>query len=541
MLFNSHSFVFVFLPVTLFVYFALGRLSRNWALRWIIVASLVFYAWWRPANVLIIVPAMLVNFGVAKAILYQNRHDNRAAAKIFLALGIVFNICVLGYFKYTNFLVSAATDVFGGSFTLKEIVLPLGISFITFQKIAFLVDVHGKRIESFRFQDFFSFVLFFPQLVAGPIVHYREMMPQFHDVPCKFRRDDVSVGLTLFFFGLFKKVVLADSIAPLVSSVFATADGGSSVSLLPAWLAALGFTFQIYFDFSGYSDMALGAARLFGIRLPVNFNSPLRSSSIIDFWMRWHVSLTRFLTAYLYNPLALFLTRRRLASGRAGYGGRNTSVGAFLQLLMLPTVVTMFISGIWHGAGYLFMIWGLMHGFYLTVNHAWRLFAQRLWPKSVRYQQVMRPIGWLLTFVAVAVSMVVFRSTSVDTASNIIFGMAGLNGIELPNSIYDKLATLGLSLTAMQISPGLPNYNNLRELVGWLLLIAPLGLLVPNTLQILDRFEPAIGVRPSEDSNFFATSIRWNPSLIWAVLLAIFAFAAVTNVGGYTEFLYWQF
>ena len=393
----------------------------------------------------------------------------------------------------------------------------------------------------FRFQDFFSFILFFPQLIAGPIVHYREMMPQFHSVPCRFDKENICVGVTLFFFGLFKKVVLADGMAPMVSSIFATADAGTPVSLLPAWAAALGFTFQIYFDFSGYSDMALGAARLFGIRLPVNFNSPLRASSIIDFWMRWHVSLTRFLTAYLYNPLALFLTRRRLATGRAGYGGKNTSLGAFLQLLMLPTVVTMFVSGIWHGAGYLFMIWGLMHGCYLTINHGWRLFAQRRWPKSAIYNRIMGPFGWLLTFVAVAASMVVFRATSVASAGNILRGMLGLNGIELPHSIYDRLGALESVLQSLGVSAGLTNFMNVRDLILWLFVAAPIGLLMPNTLQVLDNYEPAIGVRPTGTNRIFGVRINWSPSMLWATLVAAVAAASIANIGGYTEFLYWQF
>lgn len=541
MLFNSHFFIFVFLPATLFVYFSLGKLSRNWALRWVIISSLIFYAWWRPANVLIILPAMLVNFALAKFILASVRKEKSGLSNAYLSAGIVFNIAVLGYFKYTNFAFTAANDIFDSNFALQNIVLPLGISFITFQKIAFLIDVHGKRVEAFRFQDFFSFVLFFPQLIAGPIVHYREMMPQFHSARCAWNREDVSVGLTLFFFGLFKKVVLADGMAPLVSSIFAVADADTPISLLPAWLAAVGFTFQIYFDFSGYSDMALGAARLFGIRLPVNFNSPLRSSNIIDFWLRWHVSLTRFLTAYLYNPIALYLTRRRIASGKPGVGGRKTSVGAFVQLLMLPTVFTMFVSGIWHGAGYLFLIWGLMHGFYLSVNHAWRLFALRHWRDSGRYNTIMVPTGFVITFVCVCASMVVFRAASLDTAVNILTGMIGLNGIELPESIISRLSPITRLLPWLDISPDLKNFSNQVRLGIWIVLVAPIVLLLPNTLQITHRFKPAIDFPLGETPTLFGLRTEWQPSLIWAVLIAIVAFTAISRIGGYTEFLYWQF
>lgn len=309
MLFNSYEFIFVFLPLVVVVFFALGRASSAWALRWIIVASLFFYGWWRPLNVLIIAPSIIINFVLAHVLQRLGKQGNRRAAQAVLLVGIAFNVAFLGYFKYTNFLLGTINDAFGTQMVLARIILPLGISFITFQKIAFLIDVHAGRIESFTLQDYCLFVLFFPQLIAGPIVHYREMMPQFHGLSCRFDKDNVSVGLTLFAFGLFKKLLLADKIAPAVTPIYERAASGSSVALLSAWLAAVGFTLQIYFDFSGYTDMALGIARMFGIRLPPNFNSPLRATNIIDFWRRWHMTLTRFLTAYIYNPLALWFTR----------------------------------------------------------------------------------------------------------------------------------------------------------------------------------------------------------------------------------------
>ena len=222
-------------------------------------------------------------------------------------------------------------------------------------------------------------MLFFPQLIAGPIVHYREMMPQFQTASCRFDKENFAVGLTLLLFGLFKKVVLADKWRPWLHQSMNTLLRARAISFFTAWMAAIGFTLQIYFDFSGYTDMALGFARLFGIKLPPNFNSPLRASSIIDFWLRWHMTLTRFLTAYIYNPLVLCPDQAPLAKGRPGFGGRNTTVGAFVSLLMVPTILTMFISGLWHGAGYGFVVWGMLNGLYLTINHGWRLVAVRLW------------------------------------------------------------------------------------------------------------------------------------------------------------------
>ena len=324
-------------------------------------------------------------------------------------LGISFNVLFLGFFKYTDFVAGSINDIFGANLILRHIILPLGISFITFQKIAFLIDVQAGRVRSFSLSDYCTFVLFFPQLIAGPIVHYREMMPQFHAVSCQFDKENVAVGLTLLFFGLFKKVVFADSLAKYVTPMYDHAGTGAGTSFLFAWMAAIGFTLQIYFDFSGYTDMALGLARFFGIKLPQNFNSPLRASSIIDFWLRWHMTLTRFLTGYIYNPMLLWLTRRRLAKGRPGFRGQNTTAGAFVSLLMLPTVITMFVSGLWHGAGYGFIIWGLLHGFYLTVNHGWRLVVAKRWRDKASYDRLMKPVGFIVTFVSVTSAMVFFR------------------------------------------------------------------------------------------------------------------------------------
>ena len=394
MLFNSHAFLFVFLPFALAGFYGLGIVSRTAALRWIIFVSLIFYALWRPVNVLIIAPSILVNFVVARS-LQRLAVDEKfvRTSQIVLLLGIAFNVAFLGYFKYMDFGITTINDVFGTNILLTHIILPLGISFITFQKIAFLVDVQSRRISSFTLQDYCLFVLFFPQLVAGPIVHYREMMPQFHDAQCRFNDEDFSVGLTLLSFGLFKKAVLADHIAALVTPIYNQAISGSRPSLFLAWGAAVGFTLQVYFDFSGYTDMALGLARLFGIRLPQNFNSPLKASSIIDFWLRWHMTLTRFLTAYIFNPLTLWLTRRRAAKRRPGIVGTRTTVGAFCYLLMFPILLTMFISGLWHGAGYGFIVWGLIHGLYLTINHAWRLIRPRFWSDRTSYERFMRVPG----------------------------------------------------------------------------------------------------------------------------------------------------
>ncbi|MFO1206138.1 MAG: MBOAT family O-acyltransferase [Burkholderiales bacterium] len=546
MLFNSYEFIFAFLPTTLVMFFLLGRTSREWALSWLIGASLFFYAWWRPINVLIIAPSILINFGLAHLLLRLRADQARViAARWVLAVGIVFNIAFLGYFKYVNFFSTVVNDVAGTHFFVEQVILPLGISFITFQKIAFLIDVHARRVESFTLRDYCLFVLFFPQLIAGPIVHYREMMPQFQKASCRFEKESVAVGLTLFLMGLFKKVVLADGLAAHVSPVYDSVAMGGDASLFPAWIAAVGFTLQIYFDFSGYTDMALGLARCFGVRLPPNFDSPLKASSIIDFWLRWHMTLTRFLTAYLYNPLVLWLTRRRLAAGRTVLGGRDARIGgAYFHLLAGPTVLTMLISGLWHGAGYLFILWGLVHGIYLSVNHAWRMVGPRLWRDKESYSRFMRPVGFVLTFLAVAVAMVLFRSPSVGTASEILQGMVGFNGIYLPQQIFDRLGPLTHLIGSVVVaSPTIGGSGaEFVTTIMWIAGLLVVALTFPNSMEILSRFEPAIGVkhRPGSLSGW-AKALEWRPTLSWACLMSILTVSAMIKLGGKSEFLYWQF
>jgi len=543
MLFNSYEFIFAFLPATLLIYFLFGRVSRNWGLGWLIVASLLFYAWWRPINVFIIAPSILVNFVLALALarLAANQTQARTSTLV-LASGIAFNIAFLGYFKYMNFFVSAANDLAGTNFVLEQIILPLGISFIAFQKIAFLVDVHARRVTSFTLREYLLFVLFFPQLIAGPIVHFREMMPQFQRVSCRFDKENVAVGLTLFFMGLFKKVCLADGIAPYVTPIYESAAAGGEISLIQAWIAALGFTLQIYFDFSGYSDMALGLGRCFGVRLPANFNSPLKASSIIDFWLRWHMTLTRFLTAYLYNPMVLWLTRRRLAHGLPSIGGRNFSSGAFIQLLMGPTLLTMLVSGLWHGAGYLFILWGLLHGVYLTVNHAWRRVGPRFWSRRSDYERFMRPAGFVLTFAAVVFGMVLFRSTNGNAAIEILKGMWGANGIGLPQQLFDRLGPLGGLLHPFVTASPLATATEFALAVVWVVALLFIALALPNSLQIMARYEPALGAKHlNANSRSVWRVLAWRPSMPWAIALSLLAAAAIMRIGEKSEFLYWQF
>jgi alginate O-acetyltransferase complex protein AlgI len=344
------------------------------------------------------------------------------------------------------------------------------------------------------------------------------MMPQFHRASCRLDKDNVSVGLTLLAFGLFKKVLIADNISLLVSPIYQQAAAGGRIGLFSAWVAAFGFTLQIYFDFSGYTDMALGVARLFGIRLPPNFNSPLRALNIIDFWQRWHMTLTRFLTAYIYNPLTLWLTRRRASRSKSGLVAPNKHLGAFVELLLFPLLLTMLVSGIWHGAGYTFIVWGVLHGLYLVINHAWRILRPRIWHDKARYERIMMLPAWAITLMSVTVSMLIFRADSLHTASNLLQGVLGLHGIGFRGGPGPKFVALTLAAPAF------------------------IAFICPNTLQILSRFEPALGWKPTPlDSVVSKMHLMWQPSLVWAAVIAAILAVGILKLGGNSEFLYWQF
>ncbi len=541
MLFNSYIFVFGFLPVTLAGFYLLGRLSGDWGRRWLIVVSLFFYAWWRPINILLMAPSVAINYGLACA-LQRLAADRPTAARWVLLGGIAANLMFLCYFKYLDFARDTVNQVFGANLVLTHLILPLGISFITFQKIAFLIDVHAGRIKSFTLQDYALFVLFFPQLIAGPIVHYREMMPQFQSATYKLTAENIAVGLSLFSFGLFKKVVLADSMAPFVTTIYDGVDAGAQVSLIHAWMAAIGFVLQIYFDFSGYSDMALGLARFFGIKLPVNFNSPLKASSIIDFWLRWHVSLTRFLTAYVFNPMLLAVTRRRADRNLPMISGMKTTVGAFTSLIAAPTLATMFLSGLWHGAGNQFIIFGTLHGIYLCINHGWRMVRPAIWPDAASYHRWMRPAGWVITFFGVVVAQVFFRSASVGSALAMLQGMFGWYGVTLPAAVLAHMGAAEPVLRGMGVLADPSGGRAFLTMAAWIAVMFIIAMMLPNTLQVLARYEPALGFRPPAGSPAGgATRISWRPSVGWAIGMSVISAFGILSLGRLSAFLYWQF
>ena len=539
MLFNSYSYIFIFLPVVIAGYYALGPGWRSMSIVWVILASLLFYTLWRPLNVLLMAPSILVNYGLVKLILRPNAREG--LSRLAFWTGIMFNLCFLGYFKYRNFFFTVSNDFFGASYVIAALVLPLGISFITFQKIGLLIDVRAGRVTRVGFRDYLLFVMFFPQLVAGPIVHYRELMPQFAAQDGRPHAQDFAVGLTLLFGGLFKKVIFADLISPLIAPVYASVAAGGHPALLQSWMAAIGFTLQIYFDFSGYSDMAVGAARMFGVKLPFNFNSPLKSVNLIEFWQRWHVSLTRFLTDYVYSPLAFGLARWRSGRGRSMIAGRRTTLPAFLLLLAFPSMLTMILVGLWHDAGYQFLIFGTLHGTMLGLNHGWRLWRPHIWPDTGSYTRFARPAGFAITFTFVVVSLVFFRAPSVRAAVTLLDGLCGRNGITLPMALQQAvapwIAIVGLHTTGVWESGRLFVHAWVWIAAGLFVVLA-----LPNSLEVLAPYDPALGFkRVGGAKTGVLPYLTWSPSAPWAVGLACITVAGILSLGQLSDFIYWHF
>ena len=422
MLFNSFEFVFLFLPITLGVFFVLGRngkyVRRQIPVLWLVVASLFFYGWWKPLNLPLIIISILVNYSLGY--LLSNKVQEKIAKKGILFIGIIFNLGLIGYFKYANFFVYNINQITATEISLPPIVLPLAISFFTFQQIAYLVDAYQGETKEYSLIKYILFVAFFPQLIAGPIVHHKEVLPQFEQRSTyHFNSQTLAIGLTIFVAGLFKKVIFADRIAEYSNLAFGAASQGINLTFSEAWVGALAYTLQLYFDFSGYSDMAIGAAYMFVIRLPLNFNSPYKAVSIVDFWRRWHITLSHFLRDYLYIPLG---------------GNRQGEIRRYTNLL-----ITMLLGGLWHGAGWTFIFWGGLHGIYLVVNHLYRSLRKSLGHNLRNDGWLLRSIGWLVTFVAVVISWVFFRAESFHTATSILSSMFGFNDIQLPQFLEPYL------------------------------------------------------------------------------------------------------
>lgn len=488
MLFNSTEFIFLFLPATLIIYYLARHYcsNGNYPLFLLVAASLFFYGWWSPPHLALIIISIVFNYQIGKSLVLL-KEKNPGRAKFLLSLGISVNLLALGYFKYSTFILENLTTIGGWDFHFSKVILPLAISFFTFQQIAYLVDAYRGECKDYDFIHYCLFVTFFPQLIAGPIVHHSQMIPQFLNKGRSDTLNDFYIGISFFVFGLTKKVMLADEIARWSTPVFAVADAGNAVGTMEAWGAAFSYTLQLYFDFSGYADMAIGAARMFGIKLPLNFNSPYQAVSIIEFWRRWHMTLSQFLRDYLYIPLG---------------GNRHGTVKRHRNLM-----ITMLLGGLWHGAGWNFVIWGGLHGIYLVINHTFHAIKPKrpLVPKWIADN-----LGRMLTLLCVVIAWVFFRAETFEGACIILKSMftfsdltASTQWIEETQRGWDRIMQIGL-----------------------------IALLLPNTSRLMAYFGP---------SDTYDKPPLWRANWVTGIIICCLFIICVGKLSDVNEFLYFQF
>lgn len=521
MLFNTYSFIFVFMPLALAGYEVASRIGQRAAVLWLGVASLAFYGWWQPPLLIILLGSVAVNYTAAALI--SRQIPNRLRPDLLLYGAISLNLLLLGYYKYFVPSMNFFSAAFGLSKHWASVALPLGISFFTFTQIAFLVDLEKGRAEQRDLPSYLLFVIFFPHLIAGPILNHGEMMPQFHRPARRLNLSDLAVGGTWFVLGLAKKALIADTFADTAFPVFAY---HGSLPTETAWLGTLSYALQLYFDFSGYSDMALGLARMFSIDFPLNFNSPYKSASIIEMWQRWHMTLGRYIFTYIYVPLSRKVRQWRVSKGRPMTHQGRVMVRAFLPMVAMPMMFTMFVAGVWHGAGVQFMIFGLLNGLYLSINYAWR----QILPKAARQRMKLYSVpafartglSRLFTYLAFLVSLIFFRADSCAHAISVLMSMAGLYHA-VPEAALSQPPYIGVRRAVLQIAAGMA--------IVW-------GL--PNTQQILTRFKPSL-----ESTAWNQTGVPepliWSPSTGWAVGIGVLFFMALVELQQPSTFLYFQF
>ena len=478
MLFNSYEFIFAFLPLTFFIYFYLNYIKVNkFSKLFLVLSSLFFYAWWNPIYLPIILASMFVNYHLGG---FLSRASS--SKKKFLILGVLLNLSLLAYFKYYDFFISNFNIVFNSNMELLHLALPLAISFFTFQQISYLVDSYRAETKEYDFLNYALFVTFFPQLIAGPIVHHKEMMPQFASKENnRMNAHNISMGIFIFSIGLFKKVVIADTFAVWATKGF---DHAETLNLFAAWFTSLSYTFQLYFDFSGYTDMAIGVALLFNIKLPINFNSPYKALSIQDFWRRWHITLSRFLRDYIYIPLG---------------GNRKGELMTYANLM-----ATFILGGLWHGAGWTFLFWGFLHGAALVIHRAWSKLGFKMWTW----------FAWFLTFNFINISWVFFRAKEWDDAIKVLSSMFSLDNVVLPKFMESKLPFL------LDYGVEFGFFYWYMETIVWIPLTLLLILLFKNSIEKLDNFE-----------------LNYKTALFTGFVLT----AGILSLNKVSEFLYFNF
>ena len=532
MLFNSYAFIFAFLPIVLIGTFLLGKKSHVASLWFLSLASLSFYGFWNPRFVILLLFSIAFNYVMAYWMAQWARVNKSQYNKYIVTIAIVINLLLLAYFKYTNFFIEIANDTFTTNFTLLNIVLPLGISFFTFTQIAFVVDVFKGVVREYSFVRYLLFVTYFPHLLAGPVLHHSQMMPQFSNPNySRFTAQNIGLGFTIFVMGLAKKIFFADNFGSIADPVFAAAHDGQILTFFAAWVGAIAYTLQLYFDFSGYTDMAIGLSLMFNIRLPLNFNSPYKATSVIDFWRRWHMTLSTFLRDYLYIPLG---------GNRKGNFRRQVNI-----------LATMLLGGFWHGAGWTFIVWGLLHGVYLLVNHGWRSVKVRL---NLKAGPVQCLIGCVVTFLAVVFAWVFFRANDLGAAKTIAGAMIGMNGIALPETLGVWLANLHPTfISEVMIFTGIFPAKLFLTSNSLIFALLSIGLFwiwaLPNTHQLMNRYQVvwedlhADTSRTKQERTLTQRRWLWKLSPMYAIGIGFLFFAIVIAMANHraSPFLYYQF
>ncbi len=484
MLFNSYEFIFLFLPLTWFIYFYLNskrltELSKGF----LVFASLFFYSWWNIAYLPLILISMLFNYTIGTSLAKNSKSIYK---KNILIFGIVVNLLLLGYFKYADFFIENINLINNNTIGLLHLMLPLAISFFTFQQISYLVDSYRHETKEYDYLNYALFVTFFPQLIAGPIVHHKEMMPQFAQIRNKVKNyNNIAMGLFIFSMGLFKKVVIADTFAVWATNGF---DVAEKLNLLEAWATSLSYTFQLYFDFSGYTDMAIGAALLFNIKLPINFNSPYKATNIQDFWRRWHMTLSRFLKDYIYIPLG---------------GNRKGNYRTYINLL-----ATFIFGGLWHGAGWTFVFWGFLHGLALVIHKIWNQLGFKM--------NIL--LAWFITFNFINISWVFFRAKEWDDAIKVLSSMFSFDYIVLPAGLASKLSFF--KEYNIEFGYWLDNIQGSIWTTIWLITVFVIIIYSKNSIEQLHSLK-----------------INYRSALFMALLFSI----GILSLSKVSEFLYFNF
>jgi len=487
--FNSYPY-FVFLAAAVIGFRLLESRTLTGRRVFLLLASYAFYAWWRADFLLLLCGSTVVNYVIGREI--EQRCARRKDRRGLLIAGLVFNLGLIATFKYDTLFVSTANELLSVGLAVPHFFLPLAISFFTFEQISYLVDADAGKAHNYSLLDYALFVAYFPHLIAGPIVRHNDLIPQFRQL--RSRNDDLATGITLFTIGLAKKSLIADNLAPFADAIFNAAARGTHLGPTDSWLGTLFFAFQIYFDFSAYSDMALGSSVMLGIRLPVNFHSPYKSASIIEFWRRWHISLSAFLRDYLYVPLG---------GNRHGRGRR------YLNLF-----ITMLLGGLWHGANWTFMLWGGLHGLYLSINHAFRRATKGMTaPPALRLPLHIASVA--LTFTATTLAWIVFRAPDLASARNVVGGLLG-GGHSAVVSFSPLAATALLLLFA----------------VVWLM---------PNSMELMWRYRPALPSPYADQPVTPAPLLSWKPTPGYAALYGLLCIVAVLALSNLKPFIYFQF